>query len=168
MAPIVASGRPSGSSGHAAHAKVLVLAGMIGIACVFFGLALRTSRQLGELTIEPPAADLGIVQALSEQSFSFRLSNQTGETVIIDSVTASCDCASPTLGDMHLVSGAETLLNAQWTAPAVPGLAHTGIKVTYRFEGTDTPIIQWLEIRGNVAPPSYVSAPSERGVAHAP
>lgn len=136
--------------GRATIEQVLALAMIVAISGISLGGALWFSRTPGELTIDPAAANLGNVPPSTKHHLMFQVRNHSGRTVVIDSVTASCDCTEPTIQVVRLAAGTRTVLTAGWTMPAVLGPASAGIKLTYRQEGIDSPMVQWIDLRAKV------------------
>ncbi|MNS38019.1 MULTISPECIES: DUF1573 domain-containing protein [Edaphocola] len=102
--------------------------------------------------------DFGTVKEGDKAEFDFEFVNKSKEPIILQSVTASCGCTSPSWSKEPVKPGKKGTIRVAYSTPGRPGPINKSITVTSNL-GTKV-----LQITGSVTPKPATSAPETKSV----
>lgn len=102
--------------------------------------------------------DFGTVKEGDKAEFDFEFVNKGKEPIILQSVTASCGCTSPSWSKEPVKPGKKGIIKVAYSTPGRPGPINKNVTVT---SNVGTKVIQ---IVGNVTPKPATSAPESNSV----
>jgi len=90
------------------------------------------------ITVDMPSRNIGVTHNGETVTTSFYLTNQTGNSVTVDTIVTSCDCTKASIKQPEIAPGTIASLQVTMSADSIPGIFQRQIQVYYRGIATPT------------------------------
>lgn len=162
-------GAVGGKTSGATRPFLLLVGAVCALAASAILAFLAAERQSPDLAIEPPVAEVGVVQQNQRVQHTFRVQNLTADRVKVVEVMKHCDCAQADVSPQTIEPGGTAQLSVDWQIGARDGPVETEISLLTAGSGRSAGLRVTSALLRAVVKSDYTFAPAEltfrRGIA---